>query len=213
MPRFPRSSAVRPCPSPFRTRGLARLARVAAAAVACVALVSADPVRHADATTEPTTSEEYRVKAAFLYNFIKYTSWPAAAFEEEESPIVVAIVGDDPFGDVLDATMKGKRVGGRSLQISRLAQVPDDVSAHIAFTDSKSKVGREYVQNAARHPVLVVDDRDGTVKSGAQVGFYVASGRVRFEVNLSKVKESDLTISSELLKLARIVGKTNEVAR
>jgi len=208
MPRMPQCDAARP----DRSRSgsvAARLQRIFALVLA-LAVLSSVPGPLARLRGDASGSEEYRVKAAFLYNFIKYTSWPDEAFDEPDSPIVVSIVGSDPFGEVLDATLRGKQVSGRALAIARIASVPDEVDAHIAFTDSASAVGKEFVRRASQKPVLVVDDRGGIVESGAQVGFYLVSGHVRFEVNLAKVKEAHLTISSELLKLARIVGDGKE---
>lgn len=157
-----------------------------------------------DATLSET-EVEYRVKAAFLYHFVQYTSWPEEAFDEEDDPIVLAVVGPDPFRNILDDTIAGKKVGGRPIVIQRLDDASRVVEAHVAFTSGDSRTERALLERTRERPVLLVGDRDGFAKLGAQAGFYLADGKVRFAVNVRALERSRLRMSSELLKLARIV--------
>jgi hypothetical protein len=50
---------------------------------------------------------EYRVKAAFLYNFALFTEWPEGTFSDDDSAIVFVVLGEDPFGSILDKTVAG----------------------------------------------------------------------------------------------------------
>ncbi len=158
------------------------------------------PVR-ADATT-PT---EYEVKAAFIYNFAKYISWPEAPTEAGR-PFVVGIVGRDPFGPMLDDVMRGKRIQNRTIVVRRFAGVEDVADCHILFVGSseKSEVQR-IVEALRRAPVLTIGDMDQFAERGGMINLITEENRVRFEINLEAAERAGLTPSSQLLRLARIV--------
>src|SRR5437899_846096 len=85
------------------------------------------------AGTQSEAPTEYQIKAAFLYNFAKFVEWPADAFADPHAPIVLGVVGEDPFGNVLDKIVLGKTVNGRGLVIKRLKPGPDLRNCHILF--------------------------------------------------------------------------------
>lgn len=169
--------------------------------------VAAAFVRPADAreANEDEVSE-YRVKAASLLHFIGYTTWPKSAFEKEDSPFVVLVVGEDPFGPVLEKTLDGRKGAGRPIRIVRSASLEDLPKAHLLFlARSHAKEIGALMAGAAARGVLVVGDSEGVAADGAHVNVFLEAKRLRFEVNTDAVKRSDLTISPEMLKLARIV--------
>ena len=171
--------------------------------------VTATPVRTTSNTStinSPDRDAEYKVKAAFLYNFIRFTKWPKSSFERSDSPIVVLVVGRDPFGKHLEQALKGKVIGGRKVLLQSTKSVPDKVTAHIVYEGGLSSKEQKKLLEACRNkPVLLCGERDGYASLGAQCNFYVDGSRIRFEINKSAVDRSSLEISSELLKLARIV--------
>lgn len=187
---------------------------LAAARVAPTTRVNGNPVNESESRVEnettPDRTQEYRLKAAFIYNFIKYTSWPEQVFADESSPIVVSIVGPDPFGKILDSTMKDKKIDGRAIVIERLAKLPETLRSHVAFTTGGVELRKKLFLMAKDEPVLVIGDQPGDAKAGSQVGFYLEKNKVRFEVNITRVKAVKLAISSELLKLARIIRTEEE---
>lgn len=149
---------------------------------------------------------EYKVKAASLYHFINYTTWPKEAFVNERSPIVLLVVGQDPFGEVLDELFKGKKSGGRSIRVLRAESLEELPSAHMVFlAQSHAKELAALLKAVSPTSALVVGDSDGQAEQGAHVSFFMDSNRVRFAVNVAAVKRSKLSISPEMLKLARII--------
>jgi len=155
--------------------------------------------------------KELRVKAAFLHHFMKFTTWPKESFEKKDSPLQLVIVGDDPFGDVLDDTFEDKVIGGRSVTITRMEEVPEELEAHVVFT---SGLGEEELDTLFEllgdKATLLVGDQTDFAIQGGHCNFYRNDSRVAFEINPERAKACGLSISSELLKLARIVPKKGE---
>ncbi len=150
---------------------------------------------------------EYEVKAAFLYNFAKFTEWPSRAFGGDDAPIVIGVLGKDPFGVTLDQTIRGKTVRGRRLEIVRFGHVEDDLKrCHILFI-GPSETGRleGIFESLEGSSVLTVGEGDGFCQRGGVINFVLRQNRVRFEISVDAAERSGLSISSKLLKLAKIV--------
>ncbi len=150
-------------------------------------------------------SLEYRVKAAFIYNFTKFVKWPDSAFSDATSPIRICILGDSPFGASLDA-VAGKKAGGRRLVIYGARSVNDIEDCHVLFISSGSE--RDFFSSIERiegRKILTIGDRQGIAKKGAVISFIMVSNRVQFEINTKSAERANLKISSQLLKIARIV--------
>jgi hypothetical protein len=149
---------------------------------------------------------EYPVKAAFLYQFARFTDWPEEA--RSDAPLAIGILGDDPFGAVLDKALEGKSVGGRALTIRRSTFALDLDGCSILFV-SRSETHRlaGVLGRVARSPVLTVGESEGFTQSGGMIRFVVDGSHVRFEVNLAAVESGGLRLSSRLLALARITGR------
>src|SRR5881394_4001181 len=90
---------------------------------------------HANAQ-DSSASSEYLIKAGFIYNFARLVEWPATAFAQPDSPIVIGIVGTDPFGPIIDKVLEGKKVNGHSFLIKRLKPTADVKECHILFVGS-----------------------------------------------------------------------------
>jgi hypothetical protein len=148
------------------------------------------------------------VEAAFLLNFGKFVTWPVERFAASNQ-FEICIVGKDPFGKVLDATMAGERIGGRTIAIRRLAQLQQAESCSILFVSS-SEEGRlaSVLDTAHRLNVLTVGDLKHFAERGGVIGLVVQQKRVRFEVNRAAAERCHLQLSSELLKVAvRVLDK------
>jgi hypothetical protein len=154
---------------------------------------------------EPPPPTEYEVKAAFLYHFAKYSEWPSEA-EKGGDLFVVGVLGRDPFGSVLDETLAGKEVRGRKLAVRRCSTVEEARQVRILFVnpEAKAELGR-VLQSLAAHPVLTVGDLDQFASKGGMIGFRVQGEIVRFDINVEQVEKAGLRMSSQVLKLARIV--------
>ena len=150
-----------------------------------------------------------KVKAAYLFNFTKFVTWPADAFQNQHSPIVIGVVGADPFGPLLDQTIKDKKVSGRELKIQRFQwRIGDDLSAvkkcHLLYVSSS--LGDDtggLIAALARLPILLIGEATGFAKSGGTLGFVMEEGRIVFWANREAAETAKLQLSSQLLKLAR----------
>ncbi len=165
-------------------------------------LTSAPP---AGAQSEPPT--EYEIKAAFLYNFAKFVEWPADAFPDAQAPVLLGILGDDPFGLVLDQMIYGKTANGRGFVVKRISEGAELRSCHILFiSSSEKKYLARILEGLKGSGVLTVGDMDRFAESGGVIHLLLAENKVRFEINLTAAGRAGLKISSKLLALARIVA-------
>jgi len=157
-------------------------------------------------SAQPADSTEYEVKAAFLFKFTTYVKWPDRAFEKPVSPIVVAVVGPDPFGRALDDAFKEKAVGSRKVQVARFKTSAELGACHLLFVASQEapKLSK-ILEQLATKPVLVVGESDGFATKGGCINFVLEDKKMRFEINPDAAKRAEVEISSQLLKLARIV--------
>jgi hypothetical protein len=141
---------------------------------------------------------EYRLKAAFVFNFASFTEWPA-----EVGPVLgLCIVGTDPFGAEIDA-LHGKAVGTRALELRRRGLADSLAGCQIVFVGPASVAALPRIAGAVRgQPVLVVADSPGAARQGAVLNLAVQQQRVVFEANLEAARANRLQLSSRLLRLA-----------
>jgi hypothetical protein len=141
---------------------------------------------------------EYRLKAAFLYNFALYTEWPA----DLGRTLTLCIHGPDPFGRDIDV-LQGKPVGGRSITVLRKAGGESLAGCQIVFIAPGAIASLPRVLEAVRgRPVLTVADSSGSARLGVALNMAVAANRITFEANLAAARGAGLNLSSKLLHLA-----------
>lgn len=174
--------------------------RVAALIVLFIAMTGLKPAL-ADSNTA-----EYRVKAAFLYNFSKFVEWPAIALGDKDKPFVIGVCGEDPFGSDLNKTVEGKTVEGRPYSIRRFRRAADVGPCHILFiSESERSRAAKIIDGLQNAHTLVVGDTDGFIQRGGAVNFIIEDRKVRFEINPEAISRAGLKVSSKLLALAKIV--------
>jgi hypothetical protein len=162
-------------------------------------------VAHA-ATAQRTTFDEREVKAVFLLNFVQFVEWPSSAFDSAESPIVIGVLGDDPFGRLLDDVVQGEVVKGRQVTVVRFRRAGDVKTCHVLFVSpSESAMYEQILTVLGGRPTLTVGETESFTSRG-MIRFLTERNRIRLEVNLTAAKTAGLTISSNLLRAARIVG-------
>jgi YfiR/HmsC-like len=150
---------------------------------------------------------EYQVKAAYLYNFLKFVEWPEDSFADPLAPIVIGVVGEDPFGNALPQVVIGKTIQGRDLVIRKYHSGEDLRGAHILFISVSEKKRLPQVLSGLRgSSVLTVADMDGFLEAGGMIQLLSEDNRVRFAINLDAADRARLKISSKLLSLAKRVG-------
>lgn len=146
---------------------------------------------------------EYEVKAAFLYNFAKFVEWPPTAFAGPDAPLIIGIVGEDPFGKTLDRTVSGKLVQGRPLQVRRWRRAGDVDSCQILYiSPSERRALSSLLASLQSLPVLTVGEEEEFIEEGGMIGFRLKGNRVRFDINHLSAQKAGLRISSRLLALA-----------
>ena len=145
------------------------------------------------------------MKAAFIYNFSKFVHWPAATADKT---LAICVLGKDPFGPALEEALLGKRVDGRELVARRLASAENAAGCNVLFVSSSEEAGVERILNALHGaPVLTIGDMDQFAERGGMINLTTQGGRIRFEINLAAIERTGLRVSSQLLKLARIVSE------
>ena len=158
---------------------------------------------------DSSDSSEYLIKAGFIFNFAKFVEWPPTTFAQPDSPIVIGILGTDPFGTIIDHIVQDKKIGGRGFVVKRLkwgAEAKDLRECKILFVGASERAHiDELVQIVKFLPILTVGETPGFAEHGGVIRFVLEDNRVRFEVNVDAARQGGITISSRLLTLARII--------
>jgi hypothetical protein len=150
--------------------------------------------------------EEYRVKAAFVYNFAKFVEWPSQAFKTPEDPMVVCVLGHNPLGNALENVIRGKSIEGRAFAFRQVSDAEEANACQILFVSSlDGKRFHSLCGNLKPAGILTVGEAQGFASGGGVINFKLDGGRVRFEINVDAAEHAQLHISSKLLSLAQIV--------
>jgi hypothetical protein len=147
---------------------------------------------------------EYQIKAAFLFNFAKFVEWPAPAFAEETSPMVIGILGENPFRDDLERMIQGKTINNRPLVIKAFRSPAEATNCHVLFISTSEKTRLPDVFASLRGTsVLTVGETERFTEAGGMIKFVLEGGKIRFQVNDAAARSAGLKISSKLLSLAQ----------
>jgi hypothetical protein len=153
--------------------------------------------------------DEYRLKAAFLYNFAKFVEWPPQTFKSLTDPIVICILGQNPFGNVLSETISGKVVGGRKFSVRQISDSESPNACPILFvSSSEGKRFRSIVSSLKGAGVLSVGEANGFTAEGGVINFKLDHNIIRLEINAAAAEAAQVRISSKLLSLADVVRRT-----
>ena len=153
----------------------------------------------------PAARGEYELKAAFLHKFAMFVEWPARAFATTNTPIIIGVLGQDPFGTKLETVLSSKQVHGRTLKFRRFTKVEDVLPAncHLLFIAPSEKSRLPAILDAIKtSPMLTVGDSPGYGESGVMLNLVVHEESLRFEINQQTPAGAELKISSQLLDLA-----------
>ena len=154
----------------------------------------------------PGALSEYQVKAAYLYYFSTYVDWPPESFSRTGEPLVVGVLGADPFGAILDDTLRGKTTNTRKLVVKRFQNIKEARDSHILFISTSERDRLPSILKALEGAaVLTVGELDQFASRGGQIAFRMEDKKVRFDINVAAVERARLKISAQLMKLGRIV--------
>jgi hypothetical protein len=174
-----------------------------AAAVIVILFLFSFSVR---AFAQNDSPSEYQVKAAFLFNFAKFVDWPSGTYPAPQSPFAICVLGDDPFGPVLENTLAGKSLGTHPVVLRRTKDLAEARRCQVVFVSaSESHRYAEVVEGVRGARVLLVGETEGFASAGGAVEFTLEGNHVRFAINPEAAQRAGLTLSSKLLMLARIV--------
>jgi hypothetical protein len=158
-----------------------------------------------DSAQSPRVAE-YEIKAAFLYKLIRFTEWPAAEPKMTGETFVIGVLGADPFGSILDQMLEEELIDQKKVVAKRFTRVEDATDSHIVFIGSSTPPDLPRIlKTLESHSVLSVSDIDNFARRGGIIALKNESNRIIFEINIDAAKRAKLTLSSQLLGLARIV--------
>lgn len=150
--------------------------------------------------------EEYKIKAAFLFNFLQFVEWPADSFTAADSPIVLGVLGEDPFGKPLDELVREAEVNGRPIVVRRYERTEDVDVCHLLFVNVRGADRVRAVIDALNgRAVLTVGDTDGFLEQGGMIQFVTQDNRIRLRINLDSATAARLKLSSKLLRPAQVI--------
>jgi hypothetical protein len=155
-------------------------------------------------------SREYQLKAVFLYNFTQFVEWPTGAFQTADEPLIIGILGKDPFGKYLDQTVFGEKLDEHPFEVRRFGKVGDIKACHILFVNvTDTNTWDEVFALAGSKHILTVGDAENFASAGGMIRFFTENGKTRIRINLESAKNASLTISSKLLRLAEITPQNH----
>jgi hypothetical protein len=175
------------------------------ACVAAILLAVHFPLANC-ATYAAQSPTEYQVKAAYLFNFLKFVEWPDDPAADPHGKWVIGFIGDTPIGDELTRLVDGKNVLGRDLLVKKYQAVDNLRGCNILFISESEKKSLPSILAALRgSSVLTVADMDNFIGGGGMIQFMVEDARVRVAIDVGATSRARLKVSSKLLSLARVV--------
>jgi len=159
------------------------------------------------AAAQEDSAGEYELKAALFYNLMRFVDWPDSAYAGPQAPIVVCILGRDPFGDSLASLAPKQAANGRPALIHRIQQDKDTRDCHVLYISSSERKNLAHILSTLNgSSILTVGEIARFATRGGMIQFGLQDKQVRFDINLAAASRVGLKISSRLLVLARIVG-------
>jgi len=192
--------------APFRSRRRSVARRITLAVLLAICLAAA-PRASAQDRPRPT---EYQLKAQYLTDFGRFVKkWGNRPMPGSDESFSICVIGQDPFGQSLDTAVRGENIGGAPLVVRRIAQPLDATGCRILFISaSESGQLQDILGTIAIAPVITVSDMPDFVRQGGIIEFVPDGSRVKFEINLAVAQRVGLSLSSDLLKVARVVRRT-----
>lgn len=199
---------MRQCKYSMELRLACRLFHQAALALFCALCLCASPA-HAQ-----SPANEYQVKAGLILSFLDFVEWPKDTFPRPDSPLLIGILGDDPFGDQVERTFSGKKAQGHPVEIRRSRNVEDLEKCQVIFVcHSERNHLSSILSQLVDKPILTIGEIHGFCDRGGILNFFVSDRRVHFEANPAAAQDSSLRVSAELLKRAKTPSSQRQRAQ
>jgi hypothetical protein len=153
--------------------------------------------------TQSSPPSEYQIKAAFLFNFARFVEWPTKAVAGSSSPMVIGILGENPFHDDLEKTIHNKTIDGHPLVVQEFRSLAEATNSNILFISNSEKARLEEIFKGLKGTtVLTVGETEHFTESGGMINFVMEGTKIRFQINNDAASAAGLKISSKLLLLA-----------
>ena len=149
--------------------------------------------------------QEYALKSVFLFNFCRFIEWPDSAFSSREEPIIIGVIGEDPFGPMLEETVRGEKLRGRSIRVEHYRRPSEIGRCHVLFVPG-ADVGRfdDVLRAVAGRSVVTVGETEAFLDRGGMIALTADRNRVRLSINPARLRSENLVASSKLLQIAEI---------
>jgi hypothetical protein len=159
------------------------------------------------AQTQQSPPTEYQLKAAFVFNFARFVEWPKSAFATPTSPLVIGILGDNPFRDDLTKMVGNKSVDTHPVVTREFHSVTEATNCHILFiSTSEKKKLPEILQSLKGTSVLTVAEMERFIETGGMINFFPEGTKIRFQINQDTATSAGLKVSSKLMSLSTKPG-------
>lgn len=156
-----------------------------------------------------TVDREYKIKAAFLFNFTQFVEWPPAVLPEANTPVVIGVLGENPFGSYLGNLISGEQVNGHPIVMQQYKNVEEIKICHILFiNETEINKLKQAITTLKGQSILTVSDAPDFIEEGGMVRFVKRNNKLRIQINPLPVKEAGIIISSKLLSVAEIIKKS-----
>lgn len=160
---------------------------------------------------QQSKASEFEVKAAYLYNFGRFVQWSPAAASTKGNSFPICVFGQDPFGTILDTILSGESIDGKAVVAKRISKAQDAIDCRVLYiSSSEDSHLKEILAGLDKAGVLTVSDIPQFSQRGGMIQFVVVANKIRFEVNLTSAQDAGLTLSSDLLKVAVAVRKSQQ---
>jgi hypothetical protein len=153
-------------------------------------------------------SNEYQLKAVFLWRLGQFTEFPAEAFEKPDSPLIIGVIGKNPFENLLEAAVEGETAHGRKVQVRYYRQVSEIERCHVLYVnEADARRTSEVLAAVAKRSILTAGDSEAFARAGGMVRFLADKGRLKLRVNVSAMAAAHLTLDARVLRAAEVVGE------
>ncbi|EIJ41644.1 hypothetical protein BegalDRAFT_0732 [Beggiatoa alba B18LD] len=154
----------------------------------------------------PPVAAEYQVKAAFLYNFANFVTWPSSAFTSNQQAFRICIFGLDPFELILDNVLENQNAKGRKIIAVRLSDINDLSNCHIVFISQSAQYQLKNLLNRlSSYAVLTVSDIPNFALEGGMIELFTVDNKIRLAINPNKLEQVGIKADANLLRLSKIV--------
>ncbi|MBK8018795.1 MAG: YfiR family protein [Betaproteobacteria bacterium] len=147
------------------------------------------------------------VKAAYIYRFLEYVTWPAESFRSAEDPVLIGTMEYDDVAAELVRVARTRRINNRRIEVVLVREEAGVHALYVARTDTTR--GQRLIDNARERPVLVITDGPDGLDRGGTINFVPSGDRLQFEISLEAATRAGLTVSSRLLTVAVRIRKSD----